>query len=62
MGTKIGPGYANVFVGFIEQFFDKFEGTKPELAATLTIALARHLAGDTSLTTSLHRLILFIRL
>ena len=32
MGTKMGPSYTNLFVGFIEQqFFDKFEGTKPEL-------------------------------
>ena len=32
MGTKMGPSYANLFVGFIEkQFFDKFDGTKPEL-------------------------------
>ena len=32
MGTKMGPSYANLFVGFIEQqFFDKLDGTKPEL-------------------------------
>ena len=32
MGTKMGPSYANLFVGFIEQqFFDKFDGAKPEL-------------------------------
>ena len=32
MGTKMGPSYANLFVGFIEQqFIDKFDGTKPEL-------------------------------
>ena len=32
MGSKMGPSYANFFVGFIEkQFFDKFDGTKPEL-------------------------------
>ena len=31
MGTKMGPSYANLFVGFIEQqLFDKFDGTKPE--------------------------------
>ena len=30
MSTKMGPSYANLFVGFIEQqFFDKFDGTKP---------------------------------
>ena len=29
---SMGPSYANLFVGFIEQqFFDKFDGTKPEL-------------------------------
>ena len=28
----MGPSYANLFVGFIkQQFFDKFEGTKPKL-------------------------------
>ena len=64
MGTKMGPSYANLFVGFIEQqFFDKFDGTNRNFtAATSTIALAQHLAADKSLTTSLHRLILFIRL
>ena len=32
MGTKMGPSYANLFFGFIEQkLFDKFDGTKPEL-------------------------------
>ena len=34
IGTTIlmGPSYANVFAGFIEQqFFHKFDGTKPEL-------------------------------
>ena len=32
MGTKMGPSYANVLVGFIKpQFFQKFHGTKPEL-------------------------------
>ena len=29
MGAKMGPSYANLFVGFTEQqFFDKFDGTK----------------------------------
>ena len=32
MGTKMGPSYANLFVGYIEnQFFKQFNGTKPEL-------------------------------
>ena len=32
MGTKMGPSYANLFVGYIEnQFFNQFNGTKPEL-------------------------------
>ena len=34
MGTKMGPSYANIFVGFIcieQQFLDKFDDTKPEL-------------------------------
>ena len=31
-GTKMGPSYANLLVGFIEeQFFYKIDGTKPEL-------------------------------
>jgi len=30
MGTKMGLGYANLFVGYIEnQFFNQFNGTKP---------------------------------
>ena len=30
--TKMGPSYGNLFVGYIEQqFFEKFESTKPEL-------------------------------
>ena len=32
MGTKLGPSYANLFVGYIEnEFFNQFNGTKPEL-------------------------------
>ena len=32
MGTKMGPSYANLFVGFIEhQFFNQYHGPKPEL-------------------------------
>jgi len=32
MGTKMGPSYANLIVGYIEnQFFNQFNGTKPEL-------------------------------
>ena len=32
MGTKMGPSYANLFVGYIEnQVFNQFNGTKPEL-------------------------------
>ena len=32
MGTKMGPSYANLFVGFIEhQFFSQYHGAKPEL-------------------------------
>jgi len=32
MGTKMGPSYANLFVGYNEnQFFNQFNGTKPEL-------------------------------
>ena len=32
MGTKMGPIYANLFVGYIEnQFFNQYNGSKPEL-------------------------------
>ena len=32
MGTKMGPNYANLFVGFVEeQIFNQFDGPKPEL-------------------------------
>ena len=33
MGTKMGPGYANLFVGYIEhrQFFNQYNGPKLEL-------------------------------
>ena len=32
MGTKMGPSYANLFVGFIEHhFFSQYHGPKPEL-------------------------------
>jgi len=32
MGTKMGPSYTNLFVGFVEhQFFRQYNGPKPEL-------------------------------
>ena len=32
MGTKMGPSYANLFVGFIEnKFFSNYDGPKPDL-------------------------------
>ena len=32
MGTKMGPSYANLFVGFIgHHFFSQYHGPKPEL-------------------------------
>ena len=42
MGTKMGPSYANLFVGFIEhQFFSQYQGPKPNsTAVTLTTASA----------------------
>ena len=31
MGTKMGPSYANLFVGFIEKLiFEQYSGPKPE--------------------------------
>ena len=46
MGTKMGPSYANLFVGYIEhKFFNQYNGPKPELyrrsiVATLTTVSA----------------------
>ena len=32
IGTKMGPSYANLFVGYIEhQFFNQYHGPKPDL-------------------------------
>ena len=32
MGTKMGPNYANLFVGYVEErIFDQFDGPVPEL-------------------------------
>ena len=32
MGTKMGPSYANLFVGYIKhKFFNQYNGPKPEL-------------------------------
>ena len=32
MGTKMGPSYANLFVGYIQhKFFNQYNGPKPEL-------------------------------
>ena len=32
MGTRMGPSYANLFVGYVEhQFFNEYNGPKPEL-------------------------------
>ena len=32
MGTKMGPNYANLFVGYVEeQIFNQFDGPKPDL-------------------------------
>ena len=32
MGTKMGPSYANFFVGYVEhQFFNQYDGPKPDL-------------------------------
>ena len=37
MGTKMGPSYANLFVGFIEhQFFSQYNGPKCQLYSRYT--------------------------
>ena len=43
MGTKMGPSYANRFVGYVEhQFFNQYDGPKPDLSvATSTSASAQ---------------------
>jgi len=36
IGTKMGPSYANLFVGFVErQFFSQYNGPKPETLRSL---------------------------
>ena len=64
MGTKMGPSYANLFAASSNNNFstNSMALNRNSTAATSTIALAQYLAADKSLTTSLHRLILFIRL
>ena len=35
MGTKMGPSYANLFVGYVEhQFFNQYDGPKPDFYGT----------------------------
>ena len=47
MGTKMGPSYAKLFVGFIEE---QYSGPKPEfLDVTLMIVLVLHLAANLTL-------------
>ena len=64
MDTKMGPSYANFLSASSNNNFltNSTAPNRNSTAATSTIALAQHLAADKSLTTSLHRLILFIRL
>ena len=43
MGTKTGPNYANLFVGYVEeQIFNRFNGTKPELFGWYVTVLRPH--------------------
>ena len=36
MGTKMGPSYTNLFVGYVEhQFFNQYDGPKPDLYGSL---------------------------
>ena len=49
MGTKMGPSYAKLFVGFIEELiFEQYPGpiNLNCLDATLTIVLVLHLGAD----------------
>ena len=46
MGTKVGPSYANLFVGYIEhKFFNQYNSPKPEL-------YRRYIDGCVSATSS----------
>ena len=61
MGTKMGPGYANLFVGFIKNHYStNLMALNRNFIATSMIALAQHLAADNSLT--IYALIIFIQL
>ena len=61
MGTKMGPGYANLFVGFIEsKFFSNYHGPKPDHTSMTASALLH--PAEKNLTNLLTQSILFIRL
>ena len=51
MGTKMGPSYANIFVGYIEyQFFNQYNGPKPELYRRVDDCIVDDCIGATSST------------
>ena len=64
MGTKMGPSYANLFVGYVEhQFFNQYDG--PNListVATLTTASAQFHPAERNSIVLLLQSILFIQL
>jgi len=50
MGTKMGPSYANLFVGYIEdQFLNQYNGTKPEFYRRLYRRYVFFLRGPQSI-------------
>jgi len=66
MGTKMGPSYANLFVGYVEhQFFNQYDGPNLNLictVATLTTASAQFHPAERNSIVLLLQSILFIQL
>ena len=55
MGTKMGPSYANLFVGYIEhQFFNQYNGPKPDLYTSLAFLDIKVSVEGNGLCTSVH--------
>ena len=56
MGTKMGPSYANLFVGYVEhQFFNQYDGPKPGACFSKVPRLFGRISGDIILFVSSKR-------